>query len=459
MIPVSRLASSTGSPLRSVALCPLALTILCGGLALADPQPGANEVVEGLIEGSLEPGAGAEAWKKARLQPSRALKLLEARRVEAQRGPGSHEVELKDAHERASTAFLRVPQQTLPDGRYSVVIMLHGLGGNGRSTFDLAANLTPEHAIVIGPTALKPDKADAPEDLPPGDISKMISRQFPRWWSYRQRSFPLQALRYLRSNFPIDPDRVVLIGYSMGGYGTWNLGLRFAGAAPMAGGISRQEYMLGYDGRSRHLLGNARQLPLWILHGDKDEVVPVRLDRTSAKELEALDLPFVYEEVKGGKHVMRDQLEDGPVRRGLLEFISKRVRDPHPARVEHHAIDAYHGGAYWVRIDALRGERARVVAFARKQKIQVVCEGVAELTISLDPTLVDVKKPVRILINGHEVHRGKVGASLRSIADTLARTGDSQLTYAHSITISTPADLAAPSEGDWRLGLDASASK
>ena len=444
-------------------LSSLAVALLWAGPAAADPKPEANPVVEGLIEGSLEPSEGAEVWKKARLQPSKALKLLETRRVEATRGAGSHEIELTDRHGRASTAFLRVPEKTLPDGRYTVVIMLHGLGGNGRSTFDLAASLTPEHALVVGPTALQPDKADAPEDLPPGDVSKLISRQFPRWWSYRQRSFPLQALRYLRSNFPIDPDRVVLIGYSMGGFGTWNIGLRyhelFAGAAPMAGGISRQEYMLGYDARSRHLLGNARQLPLWILHGDQDEVVPVRLDRTSVKELKALDLPFIYEEVKGGKHVMREQLEDGPIKRGLLEFISSRVRNSHPARVEHHAIDADHGGAYWIRVGALRGDKARVVAFAHKQTIQIVCEGVAELTISLDPELIDARKPVRILINGHEVHRGKVGPSLKSIADSLARTGDTQLSYAHSITITTPADLAAPSAADWRLGLDESAPK
>lgn len=444
----------------SLALSSLALSCLLLAPAEAGPRLKPAKVVEGLLEGELDAEEGTKALKKARVKPKKALVLLENRKVRAKRGPGFHEVELKDGFERSSTAFLRVPKKKREDGTYSVVIMLHGLGGNGKKTFELAASLCPEDAIVVGPTALKPDKRESCEDLPPGELSKLISRQFPRWWSYGQRSFPLQALRHLRANFPIDANRVVLIGYSMGGFGSWNIGLRyhdlFAGAAPMAGGISRQEYFLGKDTRTRHLLGNARQLPLWILHGDQDEVVPVRLDRNSVKELTSRGLPFVYEEVKGGKHVMRDQLEDGPIRRGLIEFISTRVRDPHPSRVEHHAIDASHGGAYWVKIDELRGKKARIVAVAREQTIQVVCEGVAKLTLFADPALVDVKKPVRFVINGVEVHEGKVAPTLKSVATSLSRTGDRQLTFARSITFETPTDLPAPSAEDWKLGLEES---
>jgi len=448
----------------SLAISSLALSCaLWAPTAEAAPRLKPAKIVEGLLEGELNADQGAKAFKKARVKPKKALVLLGKRKVKAKRGPGLHEVDLKDGFERSSTAFLRVPKKKRKDGTYSVVIMLHGLGGNGKKTFELAASLCPEDAIVVGPTALKPDKRESCEDLPPGELSKLISRQFPRWWSYGQRSFPLQALRHLRANFPIDSNRVVLIGYSMGGFGSWNIGLRyhdlFAGAAPMAGGISRQEYFLGTDHRTRHLLGNARQLPLWILHGDQDEVVPVRLDRNSVKELTSRGLPFVYEEVKGGKHVMRDQLEDGPIRRGLIEFISTQVRDPHPARVEHHVIDATHGGAYWVQIDELRGKQARIVAVARDQTIQVVCEGVSKLTLFADPALVDVDKPVRFVINGTEVHKGKVAQTLKSVATSLSRTGDRQLTFARSISFETPENLPVPSDEDWKLGLETPAGK
>lgn len=448
--------------LPSFAISSLALACAFVLPAEAGPRLKPAKVVDGLVQGDLGATEGAAQLKRSRVKPRKALVLLNKRKVKAKRGAGMHEIKLKDGFERDSTAFLHVPKKPRKDGRYGVVIMLHGLGGNGQKVFELAASLCPKGSIVVGPTALKPDKREVCEDLPPGDLSKMISRQFPRWWSYGQRSFPLQALRHLRSNFPIDPNRVVIIGYSMGGFGSWNIGLRyhdlFAGAAPMAGGISRQEYFLGKDTRSRHLLGNARQLPLWILHGDQDEVVPVRLDRNSVNELRSRGLPFVYEEVKGGKHVMRDQLEDGPIRRGLIEFIESRVRNPHPVRVEHHAIDATHGGAYWVQIDELRGKTARIVAVARDQTIEVVCEGVAKLTLYADPSLVDITKPVRFVINGKEIHKGKVAPSLKAVTSSLSRTGDRELTYARAISFQTPKDLPAPSAEDWKLGLETEAT-
>ncbi|MBL4844857.1 MAG: dienelactone hydrolase family protein [Planctomycetes bacterium] len=458
-LPQSPWALSSLALSRSLALGALALSCALGTPAAeAGPRLKPAKVIERLVKGDLPAEEGAGHWRKSRVKPRKALKLLGKRKIRSKRGPGFHEIDLKDGFKRASTAFLKVPKQPRADGRYGVVIMLHGLGGNGKKVFELAASLCPEGSIIVGPTALKPNKDESCEDLPPGDLSKLISRQFPRWWSYGERSFPLQALRYLRSTFPIDPNRVVLIGYSMGGFGSWNIGLRyhdlFAGAAPMAGGISRQEYFLGRDNRSRHLLGNARQLPLWILHGDSDEVVPVRLDRNSVKDLKARGLPFTYKEVKGGKHVMRDQLEDGPIRRALIEFITTKVRDPHPVRVEHHAINATHGGAYWVRIDELRGKKARVVAVSRDQTIQVVCEGVAKLTLFADPTLIDATKPVRFVINGQEVHTGRLAPTLKAIASSLARTGDAELTYAHALTFTTPEDLPAPDAEDWKLGLE-----
>jgi hypothetical protein len=283
-----------------------------------------------------------------------------------------------------------------------------------------------------------------------------ILKRFPLWYSYRPDSFPLLALRMLRRRFAIDSDRVVLMGYSMGGFGTWNIGLRyhdrFAAAAPLAGGVSREEFVLLRDKRSRTLLGNASTLPLFFVHGDEDQVVPVKFDRLSADDLTRLGHLFLYEEVKGGKHVLTQFLAGDALRDKLAAWIADAERDPHPRRVEHHAIGAYHGSAYWLRIDALTGDRARVVAVTKKNVIQVVASGVKSLTLFLDPELVKVKKRVTVIVNGKRLFKNKVKPSLDVVAETFARAGDPELTFAHALTLDLPQNLPEPKAGDWRLG-------
>ena len=69
-------------------------------------------------------------------------------------------------------------------------------------------------------------------------------------------------------NYAVDEDRVYLTGLSMGGYGTWAWALdspkRFAAIAPICGGgMPRRAYAL-------------KDMPVWVFHGAKDPVVPVK---------------------------------------------------------------------------------------------------------------------------------------------------------------------------------------
>ena len=64
----------------------------------------------------------------------------------------------------------------------------------------------------------------------------------------------------------VDPDRVYLVGLSMGGYGTWDLAARqperFAAIVPVCGGGNPS---------TMHRLAD---LPTWAFHGTADRVVP-----------------------------------------------------------------------------------------------------------------------------------------------------------------------------------------
>ena len=106
------------------------------------------------------------------------------------------------------------------------------------------------------------------------------------------RSEPLLAavelLDSLLSSYPVDPQRVYLIGLSMGGFGVWDLLSRwpdrFAAAVPICGGADENAVVV------------ARAVPVWAFHGADDPIVPVECSRRAVAALRAAGGTPRYEE-------------------------------------------------------------------------------------------------------------------------------------------------------------------
>jgi predicted peptidase len=85
-----------------------------------------------------------------------------------------------------------------------------------------------------------------------------------RGWSPRDLA-PL--LDDVTSTYRVDKDRVYVTGLSMGGFGTWSLAAaypdRFAAIIPICGG--------GNPTAARKI----KDLPIWVFHGVKDDIVPI----------------------------------------------------------------------------------------------------------------------------------------------------------------------------------------
>ncbi len=87
----------------------------------------------------------------------------------------------------------------------------------------------------------------------------------------------MQLIEYICGEYNIDRDRVSLTGLSMGGYGTWELGMQFtdffSAYAPICGGASTWR------------IGVLRDKPIRVFHGDADDIVPLN---NSVEAVEAL---------------------------------------------------------------------------------------------------------------------------------------------------------------------------
>lgn len=144
-----------------------------------------------------------------------------------------------------------------PARKWPLMVFLHGAGERG-DDLDLVAKHGPPKQVKEAP------------DFP----FILVSPQCPagKRWS---DTVVLALMDEVIANFRVDPARVYLTGLSMGGYGTWSLGVthpeRFAAIAPICGGGDVVKILLTEPDKVRAL----RSLPVWAFHGGKDPVVPV----------------------------------------------------------------------------------------------------------------------------------------------------------------------------------------
>jgi len=94
----------------------------------------------------------------------------------------------------------------------------------------------------------------------------------------------LGVIRDVRSKYSIDDKRIFILGASMGGYGATYIGFRnpelFAGIASIYGTITADELV--------SFIKCEKKLPVFIAHGEKDEIVPVNNFRELAARLDEI---------------------------------------------------------------------------------------------------------------------------------------------------------------------------
>lgn len=167
----------------------------------------------------------------------------------------------------------------LPDGygtnatkRWPLILFLHGSGERGTNL-----SLVTKH----GPPKLDTTQTNFPFIV--------VSPQCPegKIWS---NDLLLALLDDIQNRYAVDPHRVYLTGISMGGFGTWSLGLshpeRFAAIAPICGG---GDFITPYLADKSQL----RQLAVWAFHGGKDPVVPLEESQRMVNFLKKLKVSEV----------------------------------------------------------------------------------------------------------------------------------------------------------------------
>lgn len=167
----------------------------------------------------------------------------------------------------------------LPEGfdknkKYPLIIFLHGAGERGN---DNEKQLTHGASLFLKDENRKkyPAYVVFPQCRSTSYWSnvKITSGEKGHQFIFQEGGMPtkemqmvMALLRNLYERFPVQKDRVYVIGLSMGGMGTFELVNRmpntFAAAAPICGGA--------HIGTAKNL----KETSWWVFHGAKDDVVP-----------------------------------------------------------------------------------------------------------------------------------------------------------------------------------------
>jgi hypothetical protein len=207
-----------------------------------------------------------------------------------------------------------------------------------------------------------------------------------------------QVWRQLATHYRLDPDRTVISGFSMGGYGTYRLGLMypdlFAKAMPLAAPPVCGARLLGplaYSevedpvcadaGDTKPLVANGRWLPYVIGHGAMDELVPVTGVAEQARAFAEAGYRYEFHVHPTAGHTLWS-IQDSFSSEVAALGTARRPRDPdhiiyrwYPITIDP-ALGLGATGAYWLRgLQARRsgpGVMAEVEALSRARPFHTV---------------------------------------------------------------------------------------
>lgn len=412
----------------------LALVVCGSGMSSAE-STAASDGLAALVLRYLDTTDGEEADRllhtirtHAEASIERITRIIQTERAYQSQPIGTLSEERIQIQGREYLLSLSIPLTYQPSKGYGLVICLHGAGFTGDVYLERWQTRLGDDYLLACPT------------YPSG-----------AWFTRRAEELVLATIQHVRRRYHVDPDRIFLTGMSNGGIGAWLIGMHhaslFAGIAPMASGL---------DEALMPFLANLRNTPIYIIHGAKDQVMPVELSRSISRELGALGYPHVYREhqrehpIAGGHYFPREELPD------LVAWLNGRRREPLPARLTLVREASHFQPFCWLRIettDAIaafsedlvdkRDERIKHREYAKldaaivgANRIEVKAERVQRYSLFLNDQLIDVSKPLTVVTNGHVSFEGPVMPSVETLLRQARLRQDPRQLFPIHLTIS-----------------------
>lgn len=308
-----------------------------------------------------------------------------------------------------------VPSNYNSGKQYALIIHLHGMGRTGDSYIDkwekVFGEMKTDNYILVCPT-------------------------FPasNWSSKTGERIVMALMKKIKMLYNIDDNRIFLTGMSRGGGGTYNISKfhtdLFAGIAPIAGATDIENKAL--------LLENFLNLPVYIIHGSKDDMVPVEYARTAYQKLKDLkcDVTYiehdkVYEKMPsiGGHFYPAELLPD------LVKWFDTKKRNTLPAKLFIYQTKYSHDRLHWLSAEELSKDTVSLEGEIKNNRIELKTDGVKKVKIFLNKELIDFSKPVAIVVNNKEVFKEIVKPDVKTLLKNYKKYMDKGMLFTKEVEV------------------------
>ena len=227
----------------------------------------------------------------------------------------------------------------------------------------------------------------------------------------------------------VNPDRVYLLGYSAGGDGVYQLAPRmadrFAAAAMMAGHPN--------DAKPDGL----RNLPFTLHMGaedgayDRNKVAAQWKDMLAALHKEDPGGYTHWAKLHEGKGHWMDR-EDA----AALPWMYEHTRNLRPTRIVWRQSSRTHDRFYWLHVAEPKAN-TRLVVELKGQTVQILeNEGIENLTIRLDDSMLDLNQSVTVIQGDKTLFEGKLPRTQAVLEKTLSERGDPRGMWPAELSVS-----------------------
>lgn len=300
------------------------------------------------------------------------------------------------------------------DGR-SLWISLHGGGGaptevNDRQWQNQIKLYEPAEGIYVAPRA--------PTDTWNLWHKKHIDKLFDR------------LIETYIATRGVNPNKVYLLGYSAGGDGVYQLAPR------MADRFAAASMMAGHPNEAKPL--GLRNLPFAIFCGGEDDAYSRnKVAANWGRELDDLRAAdpdgYVHRTTiyPGLSHWMEGKDKEA------LPWMAAHTRNPWPKRVVWHQDDVTHTRFYWLRLRRKDAKKGRtIIADVDDQTITITSDKVHRLTLRLRDDLLDLEKPIKVVVGDKTIFEGRVTRTKAAIEQSLKERNDAAAAATAELTIS-----------------------
>lgn len=200
--------------------------------------------------------------------------------------------------------LVREPKQKLE--KNPLLLLLHGYGSNEEDLFSFASELPEEYYVV---------SARAPYDMMYGSHAWYAinfdadEKKFSDLDQARaSRDLIVKFIDELTATYPIDPNKVTLIGFSQGCILSYAVGLSYPQKVQRIVGMSG--YFNDEIAIDNYANNDFSNLKIFASHGNVDQVVPVEWARKAKPVLDNLGIENIYKEYPVGHGVAPQNFYD-----------------------------------------------------------------------------------------------------------------------------------------------------